>query len=753
MEYSTTSIRPNRITGIDGKKGEDYDLAWANYIVSRIFDWRLTFFRTKTDTNWMFLLSNYQMKWQWMLDEDIDTFLNDESGQPNGRVRWQDNIMAPVLRQYVGNAIRTSFEYRAEPLSESIQQKRDEEMSKMMIISQIAQEMGGMFKDILQDQFPIGEGPEDAERLFDGYYFDTLTRDVNNLIKVVADRNDLNGKLKKWLTKQLCASGLCVAFNKEHFGHQVFEGLDSRYFFWDVSAQKDDLSDSMYMGHKAFLDPTYIYEKYPDLTNIQREEIEKIASYQNNGDQFDNGLWTGDQTGRVSTYYAFWRDIEEHEYGVVSDEMENELFVRINYEGGKYEDKDLIVATDEKYKKILGQGSGKNRKNKKKRKFNADVVRYCVFVYDISSSAFGEDDDMAPIVLESGIMPYQETTSLDPSSAKFPYSVQTFEYWNGMVVSPLDSMIDPQRMINRFWSAQEHQVNRAVPPVTLIDRGIIDEEEGEEGLRRNIRNGDPVLVNGKFGLNNAVANIPGTRLDGFEYLSAAIGQVKSAALAITGVNEQMLGTGSLELVRNNQAMINRGTLIQEDFYFSLADCMKQMYQSIANRGRKIYADSPHTLINAVGDEGAERISFTADDLLADFRISLQRSEPEKELINQGNVVAMQLLQMGMLDENTLSKVLNLCTPAEVYSASRRYLKMKQEILRQQEEAMAAQGQAMEAQAQEQQITNQMLQLEQMERADANMAENRDAKLLETMMKSEAQMASRQQPRQQSNQVM
>jgi hypothetical protein len=47
----------------------------------------------------------------------------------------------------------------------------------------------------------------------------------------------------------------------------------------------------------------------------------------------------------------------------------------------------------------------------------------------------------------------------------------------------------------------------------------------------------------------------------------------------------------------------------------------------------------------------------------------------------------------------------------------------------------------------------MLQLEQMERADANMAENRDAKLLETMMKSEAQMASRQQPRQQSNQVM
>jgi lysyl-tRNA synthetase class I len=152
------------------------------------------------------------------------------------------------------------------------------------------------------------------------------------------------------------------------------------------------------------------------------------------------------------------------------------------------------------------------------------------------------------------------------------------------------------------------------------------------------------------------------------------------------------------------------------------------------------------LINAVGDEGAERVSFTSEDLLADFRISLQRSEPEKELLIQGNALAIQLLQMGMLDENTISKILNLATPAEVYSAARRYLKMKQEIARQQEEAMAAQGMQMEAQAQQQQIDNQLMQLAQMENANQNMADNRDAKLMETMMKAEAQMASRQQPR-------
>jgi hypothetical protein len=72
--------------------------------------------------------------------------------------------------------------------------------------------------------------------------------------------------------------------------------------------------------------------------------------------------------------------------------------------------------------------------------------------------------------------------------------------------------------------------------------------------------------------------------------------------------------------------------------------------------------------------------------------------------------------------------------------------MKQEIARQQEEAMAAQGMQMEAQAQQQQVDNQLMQLAQMENANQNMADNRDAKLMETMMKSEAQIASRQQPR-------
>jgi hypothetical protein len=309
-------------------------------------------------------------------------------------------------------------------------------------------------------------------------------------------------------------------------------------------------------------------------------------------------------------------------------------------------------------------------------------------------------------------------------------------------------MIDPQRMINRFWSAQEAQINRATPPVTVIDKNIVDPEEGEEGLRRNIRNGDPVLVNGKYGVNNSVVQLSGTRLDGFQYLSESISQVKSAALAITGVNEQMLGTGSLELVRNTQAMINRGTLIQEDFYFSIADVMKQIYQSIVSRGRKIYADSPHVLINAVGEDGADRIIFTRDDCLEDYRVDLQRSLPEPDLIEQGNALMMQLLQMGMLDTNTISKMLNMATPAEVYSASRRFLKLKQELEREQAEMQQVAAMRQEQSMEAQNADAMMMQLEQMESANMNRAEDRDAKIASELIKTSAK-----QMQQQPNQVL
>jgi hypothetical protein len=746
MVNDNVSIRPSRLEKV---KDEKYDYAWAQYILSRVFDWKLEFFRRKTEVNFMFVVSNSQLKFQWMFDEDVDTFLNDESGDPTYRVRWQDNIMAPVVRQYVGNAIRTSFEYRAVPLSENIKNRRDMELDRMVTLSILAQEageeMGEEFQEMLQEEFPIGTGPEDAERLFDGYYYDKLTTDVNNLIKVVASRNDLNGKTKKFLTKQLAISGLCVVYNKDHYGHQVFEPLQSSDFFWDISAQREDLSDSMFMGHKAYLDPTYIYEKYPDLSEDDKKQIESMSQYQNNGDLFENGIWNGDKTGRITTYYAFWKDCDEYEFGCVIDEFGNEIFTVVNDEDGKYTDKDLIEPQYEPYQKIL-KLRNKKRVTKKnlKTKMVCDVIRYCVFIFESREDNSATD---MPIVLESGIMPYQETSSLDPSNARFPYAVQTFELYNGLVVSPLDAMIDPQRMINRFWSAQEAQINRATPPVTVIDKNIVDPEEGEEGLRRNIRNGDPVLVNGKYGVNNSVMQLSGTRLDGFQYLSESISQVKSAALAITGVNEQMLGTGSLELVRNTQAMINRGTLIQEDFYFSIADVMKQIYQSIVSRGRKIYADSPHVLINAVGEDGADRIMFTRDDCLEDYRVDLQRSLPEPDLIEQGNALMMQLLQMGMLDTNTISKMLNMATPAEVYSASRRFLKLRQELEREQAEmqqvAAMRQEQAMEAQN----ADAMMLQLEQMESANVNRSEDRDTKIASELIKAGARQ------QQMPNQVM
>lgn len=162
----------------------------------------------------------------------------------------------------------------------------------------------------------------------------------------------------------------------------------------------------------------------------------------------------------------------------------------------------------------------------------------------------------------------------------------------------------------------------------------------------------------------------------------------------------------------------------------------------------MYAESPHNLILAVGDDGAERIMFTKESMVEDYRIDLERTLPEKDLLQQANELMLQLLQAQMLDTDTVSKMLNLAVPDEVYSASRRYLKKKQEILRQQAQMEQQQMEEANIAAQENDLFQKNLVLDQMEQAQMNQELNRDAKLMGDLLKS----GNRQQ-QQVPNQVM
>ncbi len=64
------------------------------------------------------------------------------------------------------------------------------------------------------------------------------------------------------------------------------------------------------------------------------------------------------------------------------------------------------------------------------------------------------------IILEFGILPYQEKNLYDPSNVRMPYKCYTWVYDRGEVLTPLDDVIDPQRFLNRTLSVVESQMSR-----------------------------------------------------------------------------------------------------------------------------------------------------------------------------------------------------------------------------------------------------------------------------------------------------
>jgi hypothetical protein len=200
-------------------------------------------------------------------------------------------------------------------------------------------------------------------------------------------------------------------------------------------------------------------------------------------------------------------------------------------------------------------------------------------------------------------------------------------------------------------------------------------------------------------------------------LFQVIQQVQQSIQDVTGVNEAMTGTqgGSDVLVGVIEAQIQRGSLVQEPFYWALTSILRQAYEHIATVGKMIYHDNPRRLAQIVGDKGFQTINITEDDLLQDYRIFIKRSESAEQGVNNGNTLLFTLLQAQMIDQKMFADLFNRSTPDSIASAIRRFEKDKAqaEFMAQKDATKAeAQGNMMASQqasqmAQQQQGQEQM----------------------------------------------
>jgi len=675
-------IKPNRIETPENKKDKRYHLNYGMYALGTMNHPAHRIFLIKTLVNWNFYQNN-----QWIFEEDLEAFLKDESGDVRNRIRIVYNMIQPMVQQYIGQAIRMDFDAKAVSVSDFVINRREKELERLKFFTKMANEIPAL-AGMIKESMPIGKNEAETEGIFENVYVDHYERNLNNLMAYVAEKNNFDQN-KMEVAKHIALSGLGVHKGYEWNGEHTWEVLDPLYFFFDYGAKRKDLKDADYMGEVKYMSPVEIFERFQDIDKDERIRIERYVQQFPSANRFLFHYIYGETSGRVPVFEVYWKDTQVQEYGYVIDDFGYEYLTRINYEGGEYTDKDLIVPKEENHVKFLGKGN-------KKKKMYVDVMRYVIFCPAIM---IGGNEDIA---LEWGVMPYQETYALDPSNVEFPYKCGAWDYHNGLILSPVDAVIDPQRLSNRMLSIAESRINNSRGSGSVIDKSAIDPQGGEEEVMRNINQNKPIFVDSRGrGVQNVVGNYGSTIGSDTEFVYEMAERMRGIIQNISGVNEMMTGTagGKQKLVGVAQMELQRGSLLQENFYYTLSQIMLQSYQCIASSGKRIYAESKRRLSIIVGDVGAEEIIITKDMNLEDFRVFVKRVMPDDAQKEAANGLLMQLRGAGMIEEAEFANFFGRANMEDVATAIRESYKRRQMAAAKAEEMGAQQQQVAQMQQQ------------------------------------------------------
>ena len=696
--FSTGRVRPNKLTS---KKDKHYHREYAKFCLSSMSNYIYRRFINRCLINWSFYKGQ---DGQWIFDEDIEAFFLDESGDVRNRLKWTKNVIKPMVQQYVGNAIRLSYDAKAKCISDFVINKREEELKKLKALQKVGEALP-FFKDIIKQFAPIEDTELETEELFYNTFVENYEIDVNNLIEFIANEINID-ELKVQITRNLAICGLGIYKGFESGDNYVAESVNPLFFGWDMSAKKPDLSDAEFMHDWYYMDSPSIFEKYPKISQEERELIENYSNHntQNSMHKIVNGIYTI-PGGKVPVYEVYWKDVERREYGWVMDEYSYPYYTMINDENSPYTDKDLIEPVTEKHKEEMN--------GKKKHTIYVDLIRYCIIIPQ-EEIGHGSGD----IILEYGILPYQEKNLYDPANVKFPYKCYTYIYDRGEVLTPLDDVIDPQRFLNRTLSVVESHMANMRGTGTVISKSAVDDRDGEADIARNIISSKPIFVDtDRVGsVQNAIGTY-GTNLgSGTLQMFQVIDAVQQSIQDVTGVNEAMTGTqgGSDVLVGVIEAQIQRGSLVQEPFYWALTSILKQAYEHMATVGKAIYYDNPRKLSIMIGDEGLSRITITKDHLMQDYRIFIKRSETPEQGVNAGNQLLFTLLQAGLIDQITFANLFNRASPDLVADSLRKYNRDK--LMAQQMADKAANEGMAQGKAQQAEMMNQ-LQMQQQQQKE------------------------------------
>lgn len=657
----TQASRPNRYEV--NVKDENYHRDFARFYLSQANNPVLLDNMFRGLINYNFYKGN---KAQWIFKEDLAPFLMEETGDPRNRVKWEYNFIRNLVRTFMNNTARSTFEVRAYNISERNMKAMDKELSMRLQAHQMSEAMPRL-KQRFKASYNLGDSPEETETNF----YDEVGEKTDNSINAIFRSNERKFQIMQWkkhLAKHKCLGGFVSIFDWYEDGEQTFDMIDFAHQFYDINAIKPDLSDAEYCGHITFSFAADILERNPGLTPDEKRVIESQGTRQN-AQYWDTYMrMAGYPTNRLPIMMVTWMDLEVRNYGF-GNFMGKPSMIRLdNIDRTRLPE---LLNPNHIPRELMGKAQSDGTLTIEKQ-----IPRYCKII----PHEFIEGG--ADIVLDYGEVPYAISRKESSFLSSLPYHFDTYDYNYGEMLTPCDPVIDVQRIVNRFISMMEETMNNNIGSSVFIDNSLLTKDgRSSKAIGADMRGSKVIGVDGsRFGgIQNSIIPYSG---------QAAIQQSKGYLEIVqslyamgqntTSVNNDMMGANKnpRQLVGVQENNIEQGFAQQGDFVDGIGYLYYKLYWSMANKGRRILCDNEAKLIDTIGGAMAQVFKFTKNMISDDIYIALRRVPPEQTNIDYVNGYLFKLLgdgrSPGMIGPKQFARLFNRTEMDDVSDAIREY---------------------------------------------------------------------------------
>jgi hypothetical protein len=640
-----------------------------------------------------------------LTQEDIDTWLLDETKNTRNRVMFGFNMVKPVIEQLRGSALQMEFNATVQAVTKGTRTRRMNQMYEAMIMHSASQTSPDLHRAISK-YYNLGKTMEQTLATY-ADMDDGFNRAMNHLLRQAVSRCDF-GRFTGHDAFLFTITGINAQVWRDGGTYLRPDSIHPRELYYDMAnAQKPDLSDGSFMGCM----PRHTMPRIAELWEVDRKTLalidESIRQY----------AWAGDFSGinysllnqtQIRVFENYWVDEMNCEFGYI---MQYGVPTLVRFgEYGEYENdkpkysrNDLIKPPDnernrEKFGKELTAWS------------TAECARYCVAIpveYLAGRSADEKmlknfnDDLCGDLVLDYGVCPDQPYNPYDPIKVQLPIQATTFALADGEVLSPIQAVIDPNRFTNRVMGSLEMQANMSGPKNNFLDMDVVDEIYQTEDIDVALSKGKTIkLRNGGRGASNAISSHDNNMGSGAYALLQIVQSVQEMMRSVTGVHQPMTGESQKDqLVGVTEILIQRGAIMQEGFFANFADLKLQGFRFLATAGKEYYMARPDVLMDMIQEDDLLPLFFTRGMELERFNATVARDNGDGKRRAAANQWLDLLLERQLIDLPFYAKYYNNSYVEDISPALNRYaLELQQAQQKAAEDAQmqqAAQGLVME----------------------------------------------------------